>query len=156
MLHTFVLQKRSDLRCDLRWHLSTECSSFWLGLCDHSSICLPASLGPTASKQPHGRGGNSLKLHEAQINWSYCENTRQNTPKLPPYVLQFTLKGVYLLDSMHLFADVTLQSKQLGDVWLVSGGQFQEIQAFLSSELRFQINIGFGDVNFFQAPNVLS
>lgn len=32
------------------------------------------------------------------------------------------LKGIYLLDSMHiyLFADVTLKNKQLGDVWLVS------------------------------------
>lgn len=71
-------------------------------------------------------------------------------------MLQCKLKGVYLLDSMHLFADVTLQSEQLGDVWLISGGQFQEIQAYLSFELRFLINIGFGDLNFFQARNVLS
>lgn len=28
---------------------------------------------------------------------------------------------------IYLFADVTLQNKQLGNVWLVSGGQFQEV-----------------------------
>lgn len=158
MLHTPVLQKRSNPNpCDLKWHLSAQCSSFWLGLCDRSSICLPASLGPRASSSPTAKHvpENSLKLHEALIIWSYCENTRQDTPKLPPYGLQFKLKRVYLLDSMHLFADVTLQSKQLGGGlvgfwWSVSGNI-----SILSSELRFPINIGFGDLNVFQAQDVL-
>lgn len=50
--------------------------------------------------------------------------------------------------STYLFADLTLQSKQLGDVWLVAGGQFQEIHAFLGTELRLQINICFSDLDF--------
>lgn len=60
-----------------------------------------------------------------------------------------------MLDSMHLFADVTLQSKQLGGGlvgfwWSVSGNI-----SILSSELRFPINIDFGDLNVFQARDVL-
>ena len=87
--------------CDLKWHLSAQCSSDLACVTTALSACLPAwAQGlPAALQQSKHVSVNSPKSHEAQINWSYSENTKQNTPEWTPYMVQFKLTGVYLLDT---------------------------------------------------------
>ena len=165
MLLTPVLHKRSNPSpCDLKWHLPAQCCSDLACVTTALSPCPPACAQVLLAapqqkqacfcKQPEiARSQNQLKL--------LPKHKGQNTPKLPPYMSELSNWKVSIrltvCTSIYLFADVNLQNKQLGDVWLVSGCQFQETQAFLSSELTFQVNTGFGVFSiFFQARKALS
>lgn len=88
MLRTPGLQKRrSNPRpCDLRWHLSAQCSSDLAWVATALSACLPACLPawaqvlPAAPQQSNTFvSAYSLKSQEAKINLSCYENTRDKT-----------------------------------------------------------------------------
>lgn len=165
MLRTLVLQKRksSPVPCDLKWHLSAQCSSNLACETTALSACQPdaAQVLPAAPQQSKLLSANSLKSYETKINWSYCENTRKDkTTKLPPDLsLLSNWKASACLITMliYFFADVTLQNQQLGDIWLVPDGHFSRNaykHAFVLSS--GSIYIGLGDWIFFQGGKTLS
>lgn len=92
--------------------------------------CLPAwgQVLPTAPQHSKLLSANSLESKSTEVivktqkkaKHIYIATLHSTTPKI---------KGVRLTvcTSIYLFADVTGQNKQLGDVWFVSGGQFQEV-----------------------------
>lgn len=136
----------------------------WPGLCSHSSACLSASLGPGTSTAAPQQGrllsANSLKSHEAKAHWSYDENKRSpNTPKLPPYVS--SLSNWKVSTCLTVCATMCLQlshrrinswGKELGGFLVVSFRKY----TLVSSELRFQINMFWWFIFFFQAGNALT
>lgn len=154
--HT-VLQKRSNPSpCDLKWHLPAQCSPDLACVIRALSACLPAWVQVLRAARQQLVSANVLKSYEAKINGSYHENTKDKTHLNCHLVCHNSQTERYILAWQYAHLSTCLQmspcrtnSWETFDWFLVDN---LRKQAFLSSELRFQVNIGF---NFFQARNAL-